>query len=321
MPVKIDRALVTGAAGFIGSHVVKELAKNGTYVLAFVRPGSDTGVLSGLSNIEIIECDMNDYGSVPALTGTKDVDAVFHMAWEGVSGKAASDEMIQLKNVKATVDMVNSAIAVGAGTFIGCGSMHEKECAIAMASNKITGPSYAYAAAKTASHWMAAAKCSHNGIRFFWPFINTYGEGESSNRLINYVIKSIYKNESPELSEGTQYYDYVHVEDVARALRLIAEKGVDQTGYVIGSGNAGHLRGFLELAGKTANRLKGGTEVPLGFGKRAGEPICLPGEFFDITKLSNDTGFQITIPFEEGIERTARWLYEESKNDPDLLKA
>lgn len=315
MTDKIDRALVTGASGFIGRHVVEELTKSGAYVLAFVRPGTDHGVFSAFSDIKVIECDMKDYDLIPALIEGDAIDAVFHLAWEGVSDDLASDEEIQIRNVKATVDIVNSAVVIGAKTFVGCGSMHEKEAAIAMDKEQIiNSSSYAYAAAKTAAHWMAAEKCGQNGIRFFWPLINTYGEGEQSNRLINYVIKSIYKNKSPILSEGTQYYDYVHVADVARALCLIAEKGVDRTNYVIGSGNAGQLRDFLIVAGDTANRLKGGTAIPLGFGLRTGEAICLPKELFDITKLSNDTGFQITIPFEKGVERTARWLLDQMEN-------
>lgn len=78
--------------------------------------------------------------------------------------------------------------------------------------------------------------------KVFWPLINTYGEEENSPRLINTMIRKIFKGETPELSAGEQYYDFVHVCDVAKALCLIAEKGVDGTNYVIGSGNAKPLK-------------------------------------------------------------------------------
>ena len=73
---------------------------------------------------------------------------------------------------------------------------------------------------------MGKAKSGNVGIRFFWPLINTYGEGEKSTRLINTTIRKIVLGEEPALSNGNQYYDFVHVEDVAHALYLIAEKGV-----------------------------------------------------------------------------------------------
>ena len=66
---------------------------------------------------------------------------------------------------------------------------------------------------------------------------------------------------------GNQYYDFVHVSDVARALILIAEKGVDGTNYTIGSGDAKPLKEFLKIVGQVANDLHGGEPVELGFGK------------------------------------------------------
>ena len=168
-----------------------------------------------------------------------------------------------------------------------------------------------YKATKTAAHWIGKAKCGTYGIRFFWPLINTYGEEERSARLVNTIIRKVLHGEIPDLSAGNQYYDFVHVSDVARALILIAEKGVDGTNYTIGSGDAKPLKEFLKIVGQVANDLHGGEPVELGFGKITSNVISLPITTFDVTKLYKDTGFKPLIPFREGIERTARWIKED----------
>lgn len=166
-------------------------------------------------------------------------------------------------------------------------------------------------ATKTAAHWIGKAKCGTYGIRFFWPLINTYGEEERSARLVNTIIRKVLHGESPDLSAGNQYYDFVHVSDVARALILIAEKGVDGTNYTIGSGDAKPLKEFLKIVGQVANDLHDGEPVELGFGKITSNVISLPITTFDVTKLYKDTGFKPLIPFRKGIERTARWIKED----------
>ena len=157
---------------------------------------------------------------------------------------------------------------------------------------------------------MGKAKAGKLGMRFFWPLINTYGEGERSARLVNTIIRKIFSNESPNLSDGAQYYDFVHVSDVAHALYLIGEKGVDGTNYTIGSGEAKPLREYLEMVGRIVNEMNG-SNVLLGFGRITRNVVSLPKEVFDSEKLEKDTGFRPQISFEEGIRRTALWIREQ----------
>lgn len=160
-----------------------------------------------------------------------------------------------------------------------------------------------YKATKTAAHWIGKAKCGTYGIRFFWPLINTYGEEERSARLVNTIIRKVLHGESPDLSAGNQYYDFVHVSDVARALILIAEKGVDGTNYTIGSGDAKPLKEFLKIVGQVANDLHDGEPVELGFGKITSNVISLPITTFDVTKLYKDTGFKPLVFNAELVEK------------------
>ncbi len=306
----MKKAIVTGATGFIGKHLVRELVTQDVEVIAVIRPRSKN--ISNIPNgIRIVECDLSEFKKLPEIIIDNDIEILYHVAWQGVSGSDLRNQEIQLQNLKATLDLIDAMNVMGIGTFVGCGSIHEAEAAIEMSQDKIVNNlGLFYKAAKTSAHWMGKAKAGSYGIKFFWPLINTYGEGENSSRLVNTIIKKIYNNESPELSSGNQYYDFVHVEDVAHALYLIAEKGVDGSNYMIGSGNAKQLKYFLEIVGDVANEING-TKIPLGFGKITDNVVSLPVDVFNVEKLKRDTGFVPKISFEEGVKRTASWIREE----------
>lgn len=307
----MKKAIITGATGFIGKALVDELIENNVQILAIIREHSNKIEMLKDLPIKVIECNLENINQLPNLIDDRDIDTVFHMAWQGVSDNDIKDSQIQIRNIQSTLGIIDIMKEMGIRTFVGAGSIHEAESIIDMSEDKIvTNMGYMYKAAKLAAHWMGKAKAGNSGIRFFWPLINTYGEGENSARLINTIIRQIYMNEIPQLSAGNQYYDFVHVKDVAKALYLIAEKGIDGTNYVIGSGDAKPLKDFLTIVGEKANHIKGGKIIPLGFGKLTGNVVCLPKNTFDVTSLVNDTGFKPSIPFDEGIEKTAKWIWE-----------
>src|SRR5699024_8233428 len=138
------------------------------------------------------------------------IDAVFHFAWQGVSDLDARNQAIQIQNLQSTLDLIDAMVKMSIKTFVGAGSLHEVEAIVEMQENKtISNMGYMYKSAKIAAHWMGKAKSGNVGIRFFWPLINTYGEGEKSTRLINTTIRKIVLGEEPALSNGNQYYDFV----------------------------------------------------------------------------------------------------------------
>lgn len=289
----MKKAIVTGATGFIGKFLVRELVKQNVEVIAVVRRGTKNLNTINALPVKIVECNIADYHMLPDMIADRDIDVVFHIAWQGVSDLDARNEAIQMQNLQSTLDLIDAMHIMRIGCFIGCGSMHEAESLVEMNEDKvISNLGYMYKATKTAAHWIGKAKCGTYGIRFFWPLINTYGEEERSARLVNTIIRKVLHGESPDLSAGNQYYDFVHVSDVARALILIAEKGVDGTNYTIGSGDAKPLKEFLKIVGQVANDLHDGEPVELGFGKITSNVISLPITTFDVTKLYKDTGFK-----------------------------
>lgn len=309
MEIIMKNAIVTGATGFIGSWVVKELIKQNVHVTVIVRNTYKDETLFN-DQVKVIYCNMDNYNNLPELLDC-DYDVIYHFAWDGVSGEKIMSDEIQILNMKSTLDLIKILPQIGCKRFVGAGSLHEIESFYEMQENKpISNLSYMYKGTKLAAHWMGKALAGSMGIDFFWPVItNAYGEGENSKRLVNSVVRSILHGVKMEVSEGKQYYDFLHISDVAHAFFLIGEKGIDGTNYIIGSGDAKPLRKYLEIIERTTNEING-SNIKLNYGKKTNNVVCLPPNTFDISSLVNHTGFCPQVRFDEGILRTIKWIKE-----------
>ena len=164
----MKKVLITGATGFVGSWVVQEMLYHGIQVIAVTREGAsriDSLLQKGVS---VVECSMENYDRLPLIIHDKDIDAVYHFAWQGVSDNDIRRPDIQLKNVEATLKLIEAVHGLGCTTFIGAGSLHETESFYEMKEDKrIENLGYMYKAAKLAAHWMGKALAGSKGIRFF----------------------------------------------------------------------------------------------------------------------------------------------------------
>ena len=302
----MKKALVTGANGFIGSALTQELSKNNVDVIAMVRnPQSNIERIKRLSNVSIIYCDLEHISDLPRRISDRDVDVLYHLAWEGASGVKRFDHTIQIKNIQAAADLLETASVLNVKKFIGAGSLHEKECELAMQKpgdfNDLTN---IYKCAKMAAHCICRAKASALNIDFLWPIItNAYGVGERSSRLINTLIRKVMQGEKPSLSTGDQYYDFIYITDVAKAFYLLGKLGLSNREYMIGSGNPQPLKEFLIELRDIVNE-----NTPLDFGAHHYDGIYLDKEVFNIGNLIKDTGFYPEIDFRNGILTTLNWI-------------
>ena len=124
--------------------------------------------------------------------------------------------------------------------------------------------------------------------------------------MVMSAIRALMAGESPCFTAGEQIWDYLYSEDAARALIALAESGIDGRVYCLGSGEARPMRDYM-LAIRDAVFPDG--EIGLGllpYPKGQTMYLCA-----DIGELTSDTGFLPSVPFEEGIRRTARWLARE----------
>lgn len=303
----MNKAIVTGATGFIGSYLVKELIENNYQVLAIVREGTiNINRLVDSPNLKIVYCNLNNLQNL-SIPNEEPYDYFFHMAWDGVSGNLQFDYDLQISNIKSSLSAMDVANRMGCKRFIGAGSIHEIEGNKELSTNdEVVFQGHSYKIAKLAAHYYCKLFASKIGMDFLWPLLtNTYGVGEKSSRLINTIIRQLIRGEEPALTQANQLYDFIYITDAAKAYRCIAEQGISYRNYIIGSGNIIPLRDYLLQLRDIVN-----PKIELGFGRYQYKGISLSKEELYNDYLMKDTDFQIEVPFSLGIQKTMEWILE-----------
>ena len=297
-------AIVTGANGFIGSKLVKELLRNRIKVIALIH-NDHKNALPQNDYLKTINVDLNHIYDLKKIVDNNCCDVFYHFAWNGSAGQARADTKLQLSNAQWTIDALKTAKELGCKRFVCAGSImeHETVAAAYTQCNK-PGLGYIYGSGKLVAHTMAMSVAANIGIDLLWGSItNAYGVGELSPRMVNTTIRKIINNESPKFSAGTQNYDFVYIDDVAKAFYLIGERGKPFHEYRIGSSTARPLKEFLlEMKSAIAPNLD------FIFGEVPFTGINLPLGVFDCSETERDTGFRAKVSFAEGTKLTMEWL-------------
>ncbi|MCL2500902.1 MAG: NAD-dependent epimerase/dehydratase family protein [Defluviitaleaceae bacterium] len=303
----MNRVVITGANGFIGSAVVDLLISNNVSVVAMDMPGRNNNLpISPL--VDFVPMDIADISPLLGLLkGYNDFDAFLHFAWTGSAGPERSDIQLQLNNVKWTTDCIRLCADINCKRFVCAGSIMENEV-IAAAFTQGCRPAtpFIYGSGKLAAHAMSKPLAAELGVDLLWAQItNAYGVGERSPRFINTTLRKIMANEPLQFTSGTQNYDFVYIDDIAKAFAAIAERGVPFSEYIIGSSHAKPLREFILQIKQTL-----APDRDFIFGDVPFTGINLPLSAFDASLLEKDTGFKASISFPQGIVKTYNWLKE-----------
>lgn len=307
----MKKVIVTGANGFIGSALIKELIKHDIKVYALIKYNKKDN-LPDSNLIEYCNFNLENISAVKEKLQNQNIDTFFHFAWKGSAGIERANTKLQLQNVQWTIECLQLAKDLGCQKFVNAGSIMEIETIEAtFKSGNRPGLGYIYGSAKLAAHNMCKAIAADLNIDLVWALItNAYGVGERSERLVNTTIKKCINNEKPQFTSGVQNYDFVYIDDVARALYLIGKKGNGFCEYMIGSSNAKPLKEFLlEMQSEIAPNLE------FIFGDIPYTGVNLDLEKFDCSKTEEDTGFKAAISFKEGCRRTKEWLQKEMEED------
>lgn len=304
----MKKALVTGANGFLGAYLTSELLKKGVDVIAAGHNGNYENIPEQARPVSL---DIKDFSALKKLIPDKDIDVIFHLAWDGGSGQKRADYSLQLDNAKYTCDAVKTASEMGIKRFVGIGSIAQYNCSVFLGDNDMrSDPVICYAAAKNAAQTMGKAVADSVGVEFVWCFVsNIYGEGDHTTNFINRVSGMMLNGERVAFTSGEQSYDFVHVADTINGIYLCGEKGLSDHSYYIGSGKPRKLKEFIEVIRDTID-----PKIPLYLGEIPFSGKSVPMEWFDCSKLTDDTGYMPEISFEEGIKRTVMWLRERQKD-------
>lgn len=304
----MKKIIVTGANGFIGSAFIRELTnhQNIECVIALDREGCCSNIPKD-KRVLFMPMDLENMEILAEQIPVDDYDAFYHFAWVGSAGPQRCDTQLQLQNAQWTVDALRIAKRLGCRRFLAAGSIMEHETmAACYEDGNHPGMSYIYGGGKVIAHIMCMPVASELGIELIWPEItNAYGVGECSARMLNTTIRKIIHGETLQFTSATQNYDFVYIDDVARAFYLIGENGKPFHQYLIGSSTARPLREFLlEMKHTLA------PDREFLFGDVPFTGTNLPLEHFDCSQTETDCGFKAQISFEEGIRRTMDWLRE-----------
>lgn len=300
----MEKVIITGADGFVGSYTVQCFLDNGVSVLA-LDVGESPRRLKSQKGLTYMQMDITDTATMLNKIPKGEYDTFIHFAWAGSAGPDRVDYNLQMKNAINTVECLKTAKELGCSRFVCAGSIMEYEVEAAVHSQgSKPAMGYIYGMGKHIAHCMCKSVAASIGIELVWPMItNAYGVGEFSPRFVNTTLRKIINGEPLQFTSATQNYDFVYVSDVAKAFYLISKNGKPFCEYMIGSSSARPLREFiLEM-----QRALAPDAVPL-FGDVPFTGTNMPLEVFDTSATEKDCGFKAEVSFAEGTKMTMEWL-------------
>lgn len=302
----MKKAIVTGANGFIGSSLLKEMSQKNIEIIAVIKDEKENiDSIKELSGIRIIYCDMRDIEKLPEIIPDRDIDVCIHLAWAGSSGNARADYTLQLLNIQYSMNVVDVMAKMNVKRFVGAGTLAEKDVLnYHMADGSTPNAVSIYGISKVTTHFMTKAECSKLGIEHIWCYLsNTYGVNNTTNNFVNMASKLMLNGEHAAFTSGEQMYDFVYITDTVRAIYAAADSGHTNCSYYLGSTKPKKLKEYITIIRDTIN-----PDIQLYLGEIPFNGIPLPPEAYSTDKLEADTGYKPTVSFEAGIESTINWL-------------
>jgi len=252
---------------------------------------------------------MADYSFLLNQIGTP-ADAFFHLAWAGTTGEGRDDMLLQTANIRSTIEAVYAASELGCQVFLGTGSQAEYgRVEGVLKSDTPCNPENGYGMAKLCAGRMSRAECQRLGTAHIWMrVLSVYGPGDGDGSMIMSTIRSLLARQKPNLTAGTQMWDYLYSSDAAEALYRTALYGHDGAIYPLGSGTAMPLGNYVEILRDAID-----PSLPLGFGELPYSPLQVMYLQADISELTAHTGFFPKVDFPTGIRTTIQWLSGSSR--------
>lgn len=319
--------LVTGGAGFIGSHVTRRLVtRYKDYKIINADKLTYAGNLENLADIESMEnyyfekIDIVDKQSVNYLFEKYNFDGVIHLAAEShVDRSIRTPDEFVLTNIIGTVNLLNSTLKAWDGGF-------SEKMFYQISTDEVYGslgqeglftektpydPKSPYSASKAGADHLVSAYGHTYGL----PVVisncsNNFGPNQFPEKLIPLAINNIKNNRPvPVYGKGDNVRDWLYVEDHAEAIDLIFHRGVAGRKYNIGGENEWKnidlIRVLCKIMDSKLSRAPGSSERLITFVKdRPGHDLRYA---IDSTRLQNEMGWSPSTSFESGLEKTVDW--------------
>jgi len=326
----MKKFIITGGAGFIGSHVVRRFVKNyPDYTIINLDKLTYAGNLANLRDIEhepnykFVKGDIVDVDFIKHLFDKEQPDAVIHLAAEShVDRSITNPTEFVMTNVVGTVNLLNAARHLWKGKY-------EKARFYHVSTDEVYGslgetgmfteqtaydPHSPYSASKAGSdHFVRAYHDTYGLDTVISNCSNNYGSFHFPEKLIPLAINNIkQKKPVPVYGKGENIRDWLWVEDHARAIDVIFHNAKTGSTYNIGGHNEWKnidlIKLLCQIMDKKLNRTPGESASLITFvTDRAGHDLRYA---IDATKLKNELKWVPSITFQEGLEKTVEWYLE-----------
>ena len=326
--------IITGGAGFIGSHVVRLFVnKYPEYHIINVDKLTYAGNLANLKDIEdkpnysFVKADICDFDTIYALMQEQKVDGVIHLAAESHVDRSIKDPFTFAQtNVMGTLSMLQAAKLY----WESLPEKYEGKRFYHISTDEVYGalvfdgtlfteetkydPHSPYSASKASSdHFVRAFHDTYGMPTIVTNCSNNYGPYQFPEKLIPLFINNIrHRKPLPVYGKGENVRDWLYVVDHARAIDVIFHNGKVADTYNIGGFNEWKNIDIIKVLIKTVDKLLGreeGEDLNLitYVTDRAGHDLRYA---IDSTKLQKELGWEPSLQFEEGIEKTVRWYLD-----------
>ncbi len=306
------KIVITGPTGTIGMALIKRCVKEKIHVVAVChKKSSRIEQIPQNPYVHVVRADLADLSWLGrkelGLAETESANIFYHFAWEGTTGALRDDMPLQIRNIQYTIEAVGLAHRLGCDTFIGAGSQAEYGRVEGLLTAQTpVWPENGYGMAKLCAGQMSRQQCGALGMRHIWVrILSVYGPYDGQGSMVMSTIRKLACGERAGFTPGEQMWDYLYSADAAAAMLLLAERGINNKVYVLGSGQMKPLKDYI-LQIRQAVEEQNGFAGELGMGDipYSEKQVMYLGA--DLTELRQDTGFEPGVTFEEGIRDTVR---------------
>jgi nucleoside-diphosphate-sugar epimerase len=304
-----ERALVTGAAGFVGARLVRGLVARGAEVHAVIRPSSPASRLAGVEGAVLHPADVTDAAALASAVAASRPTCVFHLAMESghPNGAAAVDAALRAGvlgtwNLLRALDRWPEARVVHVGSSLEYGPRDR-----ALRESDPLAPSTPRGLAKAASALVACEWARANGrpLALVRPF-SVYGPGEAESRFVPRAVRAALLGEELALTGPGLRRDYVFVDDVVDALLLAADAPVAPGEcFNVGTGVQWSNEELVEQVEKAAGR-----RVRVRVGAHPASPSDTPCWLADPARARERLGWTPRHDLARGLAATVAWFRE-----------